>query len=123
MNKIREAVLMAIDAFESFNRNSSEAYLYGFHIEIAALRAALDADSKEEPFGYFRPEPFGWAICAEDDEGAVALYETPPQRKPLTDEDIEKLMKDTWGSARIAPQSVPAFAHAIERAHGIGGEE
>lgn len=28
-----------------------------------------------EPFGYFKSEPFGWTDCAEDDEGAVALYE------------------------------------------------
>jgi hypothetical protein len=51
------------------------------------------------------------------------LYTAPPQRQPLTDGDIEKLMTDTWGSASIAPQSVPEFARAIERAHGIGGEE
>lgn len=47
-----------------------------------------------EPFGYFKPEPFGWTDCAETDEGAIALYEAPPpqqiaepaavERKPLT---------------------------------------
>ncbi len=84
-------------------------------------KAAKAEMAEQEPFGYFMPEPFGWVICAADDEGAIALYENP-QCTPLTDEDIEKLMKDTWGSARIAPQSVPAFARAIERAHGIGGE-
>ena len=42
-------------------------------------------------------------------------------RKPLTDEEITKLTADTWGSASIAPQSAPAFARTIERAHGIGG--
>jgi hypothetical protein len=31
------------------------------------------------PFGYFRPEPFGWTDCAKDDEGAVALYERPQE--------------------------------------------
>jgi len=46
----------------------------------------------QEPFGYFRVEPFGpfgWTDCAETDEGAVALYETPPQRPwvGLTDEE------------------------------------
>ena len=30
-----------------------------------------------EPFGYFKAEPFGWTDCAEDDEGAVALYDAP----------------------------------------------
>ena len=28
-----------------------------------------------EPFGYFKAEPFGWADCAETDEGAIPLYE------------------------------------------------
>jgi len=28
-----------------------------------------------EPFGYFRAEPFGWADCGPDAEGAKALYE------------------------------------------------
>ena len=37
-----------------------------------------------EPFGYFRAEPFGWTDCAEDDEGAIALYERP-QEVGLTD--------------------------------------
>ena len=30
------------------------------------------------PFGYFRAEPFGWTDCAESDEGAKPLYESPP---------------------------------------------
>lgn len=28
-----------------------------------------------EPFGYFRPEPFGWTDCAETDEGAQPLFD------------------------------------------------
>ncbi len=28
-----------------------------------------------EPFGYFRAEPFGWADCAETDDGAMPLFE------------------------------------------------
>lgn len=37
----------------------------------------------QEPFGYFKAEPFGWRDCAETEEGAVALYEAPqPQAVP-----------------------------------------
>jgi len=46
---------------------------------------------QEEPFGYFRAEPFGWTDCAETDEGAMALYEHPTAQRPwvgLTVEDI-----------------------------------
>ena len=53
------------------------------------LRAAL-AQPKQEPYGYFKAEPFGWVDCAETDDGAKALYEAPPQRTwvGLTEVDI-----------------------------------
>ena len=28
-----------------------------------------------DPFGYFKPDPFGWTDCAETDEGARPLYD------------------------------------------------
>ena len=43
------------------------------HVPDANKKVGQDC----EPFGYFRPEPFGWTDCAETDEGAVALYERP----------------------------------------------
>jgi hypothetical protein len=57
-----------------------------------ALRKCLehiDAQPAQEPFGYFKAEPFGWTDCAETDEGAKALYEAPPKREwvGLTDEE------------------------------------
>lgn len=43
----------------------------------------------QEPFGYFKAEPFGWRDCAETDEGAIALYEAP---QPQADAgDTERL--------------------------------
>lgn len=44
------------------------------HVE--GVEAAIVTD---KPFGYFRPEPFGWTDCAENEEGATALYEAPVQ--------------------------------------------
>ena len=41
------------------------------------------------------------------------FYTAPPQRKPLTEEEIYKLFG--W-------YAVP-FVRAVEREHGIGGEE
>ncbi len=38
---------------------------------------ATNPPAQQEPFGYFKAEPFGWTDCAETDEGAVALYERP----------------------------------------------
>ena len=47
-----------------------------------------------------------------------ALYTHPPQRKPLTDEEIVKIRMDCW---RVTPLDI-YFARAIEKAHGIGVE-
>ncbi len=53
----------------------------------------------------------------------VALYTYPPQRKPLTDEEIDDIWNrycDEMGEASI--NDAYDIARAIERAHGIGGE-
>ena len=39
----------------------------------------------QEPFGYFKAEPFGWRDCAETDEGAVALYDAPQPQADARD--------------------------------------
>lgn len=52
--------------------------------------APAPAVPQGEPFGYFRAEPFGWTDCAETDEGAIALYEAPP--------DVETLRKELAGA-------------------------
>ena len=46
------------------------------------------------------------------------LYTTPPQRKPLTDEEIGAILEDVnaYGTRLYT------FARAIEAAHGIKGE-
>ena len=44
------------------------------------------------------------------------LYTAPPQRKPLTEEEIDELAMDEDG----LPNSHLEFARAVERAHGIG---
>ena len=49
-------------------------------------------------------------------------YTTPPQRKPLTDEEIEKCYETTGHYQTLRPQdrfAVFALARAIEAAHGI----
>tara|TARA_R110002126_G_scaffold1618_4_gene9498 strand:+ start:2581 stop:2742 length:162 start_codon:yes stop_codon:yes gene_type:complete len=43
--------------------------------------------------------------------------------KPLTDDELNKIIKDTWGLVSIAPQRAVEFARSIERAHGIGEKE
>ena len=79
---------------------------------------------QQEPFGYFKAEPFGWTDCAETDEGAIALYERPQPAqpsKPLTDEQIRK-----WSSYHDIPGTIEdvwqAFDDAIKLANGIKGD-
>ena len=46
----------------------------------------------------------------------VPLYTTPPQRKPLTDEDIERIVRE----ARVGEHGIGyTIARAIEAAHNI----
>jgi hypothetical protein len=45
-------------------------------------------------------------------------YTTPPQRKPLTDEEITDLYFDGFSISKLTE-----FARAIEAAHGIKGEK
>ena len=55
------------------------AELRRLHARIAELEAQIAKKRvpDQEPFGYFRAEPFGWTDCAETDEGAIALYDRP----------------------------------------------
>jgi len=47
-------------------------------------------------------------------KGKHTLYTTPPQRKPLTDEEIQELWESTASYYNVCD-----FARAIEAAHGI----
>ena len=49
-------------------------------------------------------------------DSILALYTSPPQRKPLTDEQIHQL--DTLPHVMFDQQRID-FARAIEAAHGI----
>lgn len=45
---------------------------------------------EQEPFGYFKAEPFGWTDCGPDDEGAVALYERPQAQADARDAEGDR---------------------------------
>jgi hypothetical protein len=67
----------------------------------------------QEPFGYFKAEPFGWIDCAERDEGAVALYEHPAAQRQwvgLTQQEVQEI-HDTYHK-RMGPQEFAAILEA-----------
>ena len=100
---------------------------------ITALRAALaQAEPVQEPVawgcfkgGELQSELIGtkadadfWVASDEPHmQGMVAgpLYTAPPQRKPLTEEEMRKL----WSQYGYKSALCMRFARAIEQAHGI----
>ena len=91
---------------------------------MARLKEAQDkklAEPEQEPVGEIVDAIEGAFKCSFTKMLPVGtkLYTTPPQRKPLSDEEIEtyRHMID-W----TAEWSYINFARAIEAAHGIGGE-
>ena len=85
----QEALRMALEVNESM-----KDVLKQVNELIAENKALKEALAQPEPFGYFKAEPFGWTDCAETDEGAVALYQAPPQRTwvGLTDDEVAQAM-------------------------------
>ena len=83
--------------------------------ELNNLRAALA--EPVEPVAYIHRQGRHWEVSERplaDDEKARGwteepLFTAPPQRKPLTDEEIKRLVSN----------DMVQFARAIERAHGI----
>ena len=102
---------------------------------ITALRAALtqQAEPVEPAFhGFMSADGTRVDVCftpsapRSDGAYATAYYTAPPQRKPLTDEEIAaewRKASEFAGKSEGAvttSQFVQIFARAIERAHGIG---
>ena len=86
---------------------------------IAVLRAALAEPVQNEPLAWFRldektNEAFLVYFPSADGKDWRPLYAMP--RKPLTDEEIERVCV-SLGAAML---SFTEVARAIERAHGIG---
>lgn len=117
---LRKAAQQALDALEEYEK-SYQAVADG----LKPLRAALAENQSEDVLGMV--EPVAWLTRDEQDglwhptalKKTVddrPLYLAPPKREPLTDEEISKIFI-------YCGRDKETFARAIERAHGIGGEE
>ena len=98
---------------------------------ITAIREAL-AQPEQEPHSWYSKQEDEWMTHKTRMEHAqlnsythkvgkfdLALYTAPPQRKPLTDEEIILIVADCASSHQHTDIH---FARAIEAAHGIKGE-
>ena len=130
MNDLRKAAQMAMTALACLDYDTSGAVIDGPNKEIAddvyaALNVAL-AQPELEPVAWMYVSPDNHEILRLHKLGATApvgwaehpLYTAPPQRQPLTQEQILSLFDshNVYGSKWVD------FARAIEKAHGIGGE-
>ena len=105
--------------------------------EIAELRAAL-AQPEPEPVAWnwvFDGKDYGPAYYGKPPDADITkqaeqrgrtvrlLYTAPPQRKPLTEEEMDKLFGYETERGAVPGHLAVAFVRIVERAHGIGGEE
>ena len=86
---------------------------------------SLDA-MKQEPVAWqwLDTGTFRKSLPASAEPGAWrALYTTPPQRQPLTAKAIAATVLDhCYGAGSVTDDMIDETARAIERAHGIGGQ-
>ena len=122
-----EALKLALEALkyplnqshENFNVDMAELLA---HRAITAIKEAL-AQPEQEPVAILHRYPSKCRMTVEytDEitevrEGSWPLYTTPPQSKPLTDEEIILIVAECAASHQHTDIH---FARAIEAAHGI----
>ena len=123
MKTLREAAEMALEALEVATTPRSEDRQTVLMAQ-AALLIAL-AEPEPEPVAYGYRDARGNIRLLNHYEtkmDRIPLYTYPPQRKPMTDEEIAALVLEWWCQTTVTAKD-RKFARAIERAHGIGGEK
>lgn len=97
---------------------SEESQLQEIKAAIFALKKALA--EPEQPHDLLCICGAEWDIYSDGREKLVAA---PTPRKPLTDEEIDRVTLQQWGEIWGAPLIAHrAYARAIEKAHGIGDQ-
>jgi hypothetical protein len=121
-----DAMKQALEALETNHYAVADAARHldvmAHNDAIDALRLAIEQAEKQEPVAWqwLNTAHFRKKLPKDAERGAWnALYIAPPQRYPLTEEEIARACLPL-GAAML---SFTEVARAIERAHGIGGEE
>jgi hypothetical protein len=95
------------------------------HEEIDELREFIEQAQQQEPVAWDGKCVLGHCGSpsgCEDSHCCRADYTTPPQRQPLTDEEIDAKWRKATELPTLTSEFVRSFARAIEQAHGIKGE-
>jgi len=143
MSTLREAAEMALAVLEDINKLSispSGIALPGdIDTAMDLLREALasqivpsDCSDSHEPDAWRTEErnEHGLPVffCASEVKqagpGLIPLYTSPPQRKPMTDEEIDKVTDSQWATNNHKPiyAAHRAYARAVEAFHQIGND-
>jgi hypothetical protein len=121
---------MSIEAIEAVVDLIEMDGVVGQEDIVKCLRSAIEQAEKQEPVAW---EPKietqyqdGFVVSQRikrTPDGPWEDYTAPPQRQPLTDEQLGDLWSEAVRKAAIDGNALKHFARAIERAHGIGGGE
>jgi hypothetical protein len=125
-----EALRLALEALEWFDTNAKTIHeIQVARPSVLALRQAIAEAEKQEPVAWMRTSGTGSPVVTEELLAEMPemrwnfqqpLYTTPPQRKPLTDEEIIDHFK-----ASVDTGFLLSFVDGVryaEAAHGIKGE-
>ena len=99
---------------------AKEKALQALHDENERLGLYKDAYAEQEPMAWISTGSARMIHWTADKpaygDDWVPLYTAPPQRKPLTDEDVERIVRE----ARVLEHGIGyTIARAIEAAHNI----
>jgi hypothetical protein len=121
-----EALRLALEALEAHADIGIKA-----DKAITAIKAALEA--KDEPDKYAMD--IECTKCGAKQSGVLTVHTTPPQRKPLTDEEAKKLLRigPVYAPDGLITRTPLAYRKELletalwafrkgEAAHGIKGE-
>ena len=126
-----EVLKQALDALETPKPLDDyppilNAYAKTINNAIASLQQAIKDLESQEPVAWIAPRYEGGhenlEVVDEREFGAFRVYTHPPQRKPLTDDQIVAINDKHYNIAYRDFDADIAIARAIEAAHGIKGE-
>ena len=119
-----DAMKQALEALYNMVEDGDETDKRQAIAAITALRFAIEQAERQEPVAWANINKHGDITHTSNKRMPWAntpLYTAPPQRQPLTEEEIIEHFK-----ARVDTGSLLSFADGVrfaERKHGIGGEE
>jgi hypothetical protein len=123
MSKQREALQVALQALEEIAAHYPADWEFDICVYAKTLLREALAEPEQEPVGIVRTvggypddstHTVEWLVKHKELRDGDKLYTAPPQRKPLTDEEIDNLELPPNGC------TMRELVRAIERAHGIG---